>query len=160
MDGVTSFWLILGVILMLAEMVIPGGIVIFVGISAALVGLLRSLGIIESHYASLLTFFVGSIGLWLSLSGMVLKLTGGGDTSVGDTDEDEAAFDSVVEVVKTISEDHTHGRIRFQGSTWAARSAAGDIPSGEWARIILRDNLVWVVEPAAPPLLEDPLEES
>jgi inner membrane protein len=62
-------------------------------------------------------------------------------------DEDLDAFGTIVEVVESIDPDHSKGRIQFRGSTWNATSVSERIEAGERARVVYRDNLVWVVDP-------------
>lgn len=62
------------------------------------------------------------------------------------SDEDRDAVGSIVETLSPVRcEDHS-GRIRFQGSTWPATAVAEDIPAGQKARIVYRENLAWVIE--------------
>jgi len=71
------------------------------------------------------------------------------DRSVGSTDEDADAFGTEVAVLVRVTE-HQAGRIQFQGTSWPARSVHGALEPGERARIVDRENLVWIVEPLAP----------
>lgn len=63
------------------------------------------------------------------------------------TDEDVEAVGKIVEVVKEVGSGNDHGRIRFGGTTWPAVTKEGVIMAGKKARILYRDNLVWIVEP-------------
>ena len=63
------------------------------------------------------------------------------------TDEDLEAVGCVVEVVESVSSADQKGRVRFGGTTWPAVSKEGTIPKGRKAKLVLRDNLVWTVEP-------------
>ena len=45
----STLWLVGGIVLMLLELLVPGGIVFFLGFSAALVGLLFLLGVMHSR---------------------------------------------------------------------------------------------------------------
>jgi hypothetical protein len=56
------------------------------------------------------------------------------------------ALGQVVEVVRTCSEGE-EGRIRWEGTLWRAQTLGGRIDAGQQARLMYRDNLVWVVEP-------------
>jgi inner membrane protein len=62
-------------------------------------------------------------------------------------DEDLDAFGTIVEVTDSIHPDHTKGRIRLRGSSWYATSVSEPIEAGARARVVYRDNLVWVVDP-------------
>mgnify|MGYP002619637696 CR=1 FL=1 len=62
-------------------------------------------------------------------------------------DEDLDAFGTIVEVVESIDPDNTRGRIMLRGTTWNATSVSEPIEAGGRARVVYRDNLVWVVDP-------------
>ena len=55
-----------------------------------------------------------------------------------------------VEVVETVYTDNLEGRIRFQGTTWAATSMDRTIPAGAKARLAYRENTSWVIESVEP----------
>ncbi|MEL6190340.1 MAG: NfeD family protein, partial [Myxococcota bacterium] len=54
-------------------------------------------------------------------------------------------FGQRVLVVEAVSPHH-EGRIRFGGTTWVARTVDEELRPGMYARIVTRDNLVWIVE--------------
>ncbi|MBF2054419.1 MAG: NfeD family protein [Candidatus Sericytochromatia bacterium] len=62
------------------------------------------------------------------------------------SDEDRDAVGSIVETLSLVRCDDHSGRVRFRGSTWPATAVAEDIPPGQRARIVYRDNLAWVIE--------------
>lgn len=143
-DIITILWLIAGIILSISELLIPGLFVIFLGIAAILIAGMRWLGILEGDFHS--------FSAWAGTS-LVLVLVGRGifqrwfpsETSFEDTDEDKAAIGQSVEVVETVTT--RGGRIRYQGSTWDARTKEDSIPAQSRARIVSRDNISWIVEP-------------
>lgn len=61
-------------------------------------------------------------------------------------DEDLETFGMIVEVVKDVHPDHSEGRIALRGSTWNAMSVSEPIAVGALAKVLYRDNLVWIVE--------------
>jgi membrane protein implicated in regulation of membrane protease activity len=63
------------------------------------------------------------------------------------SDEDFDAVGTVVETLSFIGTTTASGRIRFRGSSWSALCPDGEIPAGQLARIVYRDNIAWVVEP-------------
>jgi membrane protein implicated in regulation of membrane protease activity len=69
-----------------------------------------------------------------------------GATSKSNIDEDVDCFGKIVVVIHDIGEEHNNGRINFQGTEWAACSHQVSIDAGGKAKIIGRENLVWVVE--------------
>lgn len=141
-------WLGAGVLLMLAELVIPGGIVIFLGLAGVLVAGSLQLGIIEGWIQALTLWFVASMVLLLSCRNLAQKLVGG-DTRVDSTDEELAIYGETAVVTETIGPGQQTGRIEFQGSTWPALGDGQVITSGSLVRIICHENIGMVVEPLA-----------
>ena len=157
-DAFTVAWLIGGTALMLAEIVIPGGVVVFLGMGAVLVGLARVLGLLAEWTSAFTAWFVLSLALLIALRGLVNKILPG-ETSYQSPDEDLAAFGAVVDVIETVNATDSNGRIAFHGSSWPATSLQGTIPKGRKATISHRENLVWVVEAAEDLLLDDAVEK-
>ena len=146
MDLVTLIWLGAGVGLMLLELAMPGLVVVFMGAAAVMVAGLRSLGLVESLPVCLGVWMGLSVSLVVALRG-VFKRFLPAEVRRDLLDEHAEAIDQVVEVVVACDPDAANGRIRFQGTSWPARTVTGSIPAGEKARLCYRDNLSWVVEP-------------
>ncbi len=119
---------------------------IFLGTAGMAVAGLRALGIIESIPVSFGAWFALSLASIVGLRGLVQRFSSS-EKLFQPTDEDIDAYGSVVEIAAAIDEISGEGRIRFRGTTWAARSVRGLLPVGTPCRIVHRDNLVWVVEP-------------
>lgn len=140
-------WLAAGVALLASEFVVPTLTALFFGAAALVVAGLRFAGLLESHTASLILWAVASIAAVLllrrTLQGWVEP-----EKSRGSISEDARAYGSVVEVVVTVTPDGRDGRVRFDGTSWPAISRRGTLLPGSRARLIHRDNLAWVVEPA------------
>ncbi len=145
MDVITWIWLIAGILLMISEIVIPGGVVAFLGASAIIVALGRWTGLIEGVVDSFTYWFIISIGLVLALR-RVLTRKFSSDSYFEDSDEDLEAFGEVVEVVEEVSDRHMKGRIRFRETTWLATTEVGTFAPGEKVRLIERADLVWLVQ--------------
>ncbi|MDQ2076252.1 NfeD family protein [Marinimicrobium sp. ABcell2] len=150
-----ALWFIAGAVLMLLELVIPGGIVIFLGIGAVLVSFLLYTGVIDGWLQAFTVWFIGSLVLVFALRGLVQKLIPA-QVERGKTDEDLDAYDQVAVVAERIPA-QGEGRINFRGSTWAARCHQPDleVEAGTQVRVVLRENLVWLVEPVDPPVAPD-----
>ncbi len=142
----TLFWTILAVVCLLAEFVVPGAVLGFIGVAAALVGLAEYFGWVEGWVPSLTLFFVSSLFLVLVVRTFFLRLFPG-DSKIESVDEDEAARGSIVDVVQDITPAR-HGRIRFQGSTWDAESEE-TLQKGEKAVIVARSGTLWIVQSMA-----------
>ncbi len=134
-----------GVLLMILETVLPGGVAFFLGVGGLLTGGLRLLGLVSDPVVSVLVWMFVSTGLTIALRPLAVRYLGG-DFSLAMTDEDAEAMGQTVTVVEPVS-DENKGRIRFRGATWDARTTEGRLPKGAEARILYRDNLTWIVEP-------------
>jgi len=151
-ETITMIFFIGGLILMIIETIIPGGVSFFLGVSGLIVGLLRWLGIMTDTATSVITWLATSVALILIMRPLLMKYWGG-ESSYKLADEDVEAMDQIVEVIEPVNADDHSGRIRFQGISWQAQTLEGQIPAGSKAKIRYRDNVTWIVEPV------DELEE-
>lgn len=154
MDSELLTWIFFGggLFLMLLETFIPGGVSFFLGLSGLMVGVLRYFGLLLDPGLSVGVWLFCSVALAVAFRPL-LKKYWGGQSTFKLADEDYEAMDQIVEVTEPVNALDNSGRIRFQGISWQARSAEGELPEGTKARIKYRDNLTWIVEPA------DELEE-
>lgn len=139
-------WLVFGLVLMGLELVIPGLVVVFLGLAALVVAGGLGLGLISGWVAALTTWFVTSTVLTLGLRSAFTRFLPGSSRKQL-TDEDLDAFGEVATVVVEVGP-NAGGRIRFRGTTWAAETTSDTLAVGTKARVIARDNLVWIVEAA------------
>jgi len=148
MDGatITTIFFIGGIILMIAEAFLPGGVSFFLGLSSLMVGILRWFGIMENLTTSVMTWLFSSIGLLLIIRPIFMKYWGG-ESTYKLADEDVEAMDQIVDVIETVNANNNSGRIHFQGISWQAQTLEGTIPAGSKAKIRYRDNVTWIVEP-------------
>ena len=138
-------WAVIGLFLILAEIILPGGIVILLGAACIVVSSLLWGGIVEGISQSLTVWFITSIVLLLGFRGLTQKLIGG-DAHVDNTDEAIDIYGQVAEVKETIGPGEKQGRIHFQGSDWPAVADGTVIETGEIVRIICQQNIAFVVE--------------
>lgn len=146
-DTITWIWFGAGVIFLLAEFVLPGLVVLFLGLGAMLVALGRWLHLLEGVISSFTAWFIISLVLVIFLRQLLARFVPA-ETSYQSPEENLNAQGTVVEVLDAVDDQHSDGRIRFQGSSWPATCLEGRIASGSKARLLYRDNVVWVVEPA------------
>lgn len=144
-DTITLIWLIGGASLMVLELLIPGLIVVFFGISAVIVGLLNYLGIVTDLEYSLVIWFTLSLISVLFFRKIALRFFPS-ESTYQLVEEDVDVIGSIVTVITDVSEDTSEGRIEFQGTSWPAVSNSGTIKAGDKAKILYRDNISWVVE--------------
>jgi inner membrane protein len=147
-ETITWIWLIAGIGLLVSELFIPGLITGFFGIGAILVAGLRWLGIVSGLTQSLIAWLGISFVLLVTLRQIALKWFPSQRTFEV-TDEDITAAGTIVDVVQEIHPARADGRIRFGGTTWPAVSKQDVLLPGTKAKLLYRDNLVWVVEPVS-----------
>jgi len=147
MDAETLTWIFLagGIILMLLEFALPGGVAFFLGISGLSIGVLRLFGLLGDPVWAVTAWLLTSIGLTIAIRPFIKKYFKS-ETFTKIADEDFEAMDQLATVVKELNEDDNSGRIRFDGATWNARSMKGQIQAGRQVAIRYRENTTWVVE--------------
>ena len=141
-----AIWLVSGIVLMLAELIIPGGIVFFIGLSALLTGGVWFLGLITTWVNALVFFFIMTMVLIFVFRGVTQKLVGG-DFHVANTDEDLDIYGKSALVLETIGPGTHQGRIEFQGSQWPALGDGQEIQRGSEVTIVCHENISLLVEP-------------
>jgi len=115
-----QIWGVFGGVLVLLELILPGGIVIFLGLAAFIVAGGLYLDVITSVTSSFLTWFISSLIFIIFLRSFFMKYFEG-DSEIQNVNEDDDLMGALV----TVSEDvfpHKEGRVRLRDSTWVARS--------------------------------------
>ena len=143
-------WLVVGVILIFSEMIIPGGIVIFLGASCLIIAALIWLGLVTTWVTALTLFFIISLALIILLRSVVARFAGG-DYSEGNTVEILDDVGQLVEILETIGPGNKVGRIQYRGSQWDALGDGEEIGPGDQARIVALDNVRYIVEKVLKP---------
>jgi membrane protein implicated in regulation of membrane protease activity len=149
MDAWTAVFLVGGLLMLASEFVAPSLVAMFLGAAAVITAGLRGLGVVDSVPLSVLVWAVTSLALLVPFRPLVQRLVPGRSVVRRDTtdvEQDREQMGQVVEVVEDISDEDDNGRIRFQGTTWQARSTAGRFRSGERVQLVYRAESVWVVE--------------
>mgnify|MGYP006423104255 CR=1 FL=1 len=141
----TWIFLIGGVLLLFFEVVVPGGVALFLGLGGIVVAALRFIGLLTDPFTAVIAWALLSAGLTVALRPVALRYFGG-DSITGITDENAETMGQTVTVTEPVSAEKP-GRVRFRGAAWDARTVEGTLPKGAEARIVYRDNLTWVVEP-------------
>lgn len=149
MDSEMLTWLFIGggIILMILEAVLPGGVALFLGFSGLTVGIMRWLGFLTNPLTAIFVWLTLSVALTILIRPFIKKYLKG-ERSYKFADEDYEAIDQVVEVIETVNDSDNSGRIRFQGISWQARTIDGTLEPGTKARISYRENTTWIVEKA------------
>ena len=155
---ITWIFFLGGLLLMLLETALPGGIAFFLGAGGLVIAGLRAVGLLIDPVTAVLTWVFLSTGLTIALRPLAMRYFGG-DISMKMTDEDAEAMGQTVKVIEAAGEE-SPGRIRFRGAEWDARTTDGQLPKGAEARILYRDNLTWIIEPVDYAQLEDDWDDS
>ncbi|GIU17311.1 NfeD family protein [Shewanella colwelliana] len=139
-------WAGIGIVLMLAEIILPGGIVVLLGAACLVVASALAVGLVEGVVQALTLWFIASMVLLLAFRQLTQKLVGG-DSHVDNTDEDFDLYNKTALVKTVIGPAQQQGRVEFQGTEWPALGDGSEIPVGSQVRVICRDNIALVVEP-------------
>lgn len=147
MDALTHplYWAIAGALLMAAEMIIPGGIIVFIGLGALVVATSLQFSLITTWVGALTLWFITSLILLLAFRNVAQKMVGG-DSHIDDTDEDAHLYGKEAVVIETIGPATHAGRVECLDSTWPAIADGSTLTPGTKVRIICRDNISLVVE--------------
>lgn len=135
-----------GFLLMAVETVVPGGVAGFLGVGGLVIAGLRALGLLLDPWTAIITWVFLSVGLTIALRPLAMRFVQG-EISLALTDEDAEAMGEIVTVIEEVGEEDP-GRIRYRGASWDARTVEGRLPKGAQAKLLYRDNLTWIVEPA------------
>lgn len=144
-DLIFNLWLGFGLFCIISEFLLPGLVMVFVGLGSLTVALGMHLGLLNSYTVQIITFFISSTIYLFTLRFVILHFVPT-STRKEDINEDRQAIGSEVEVVEDILNGQL-GRIRHSESTWQAKADEGiTILKGEKATIIGRDNITWIVQ--------------
>lgn len=139
-------WLLsLAIFLMLLEAILPGGVAFAFGFSLAV--------LVGADYFGYSFNIVDSFLIWAGLSLVWILIVATASRFIFKSVEekkdlaDHSDWLNPVLVTADVGEGHSNGRIAFQGSTWTAISQKGEIIKGDYAQIIKKDNLTFVVVP-------------
>ncbi len=141
-------WLIGGSILVLLEFLIPGLVVIFLGLGALAAAGLLYLGYIRDPWLAVGCFTVSSILMLVTLRKAILRFYPSLTEKV-ETDEEALIVGKRAEAVTPLSPHDYSGRVKYSGTTWPARSESGEIAAGRAVEITGQDNINLVVRALA-----------
>jgi inner membrane protein len=138
-------WIMLAVFLSLAEIIIPGGILLNLGIASVLVALGIKFAILDTWIMVLTVWFIIATFLLFFLNFFTNKFFGG-KQAIENVDEELDIFGKEVLVIENIGPGTQKGRVEFQGTTWSALGDGSEIKAGNHAKIICKENISLVVE--------------
>jgi inner membrane protein len=144
-DLIFNLWLGFGIFCIVSEFLLPGLVMVFVGLGSITVVIGIHLGYLNNVADQFIAFFISSVIYLFTLRFLILHFVPT-NTRKENINEDRQALGSEVEVIEDILVGQL-GRIKYSESTWQAK-ALDQIPilSGEKATIIGRDNITWIVQ--------------
>jgi len=133
-------WLILGVVLIIVELVSQSFTILFFGIAALLVGLLKMVSGFQNLTAELITFAIlGLAGIILLRKKMVGVFSGGTNMK---SDENKTL------ILSTDIPANSETTINYQGTSWTAvNSTSEKLNSGTKVIIVRTEGIKLIVEP-------------
>lgn len=150
------WWALVGLILVGVELFTPGLVMVFFGIGALATGLFSAFlpPLRGSLLLQVLVFLAGT-GLSFAFLRRSLAKVFRGRTI---TDEGTEITGTRVEVIERVTPE-IPGRVRFQGTSWAAASYSETFEPGETVEILKQDGLtLYVTRSITEPELDNPLE--
>lgn len=137
-------WLLVGFVMMLLELIVPGLIIFFFGAGAIITGLLGLAGLVTSTEMQLGVWILSSFLLILFLRSQVARFFPSLEKREQSPDD---LVDRRAEVISPVDGHSEAGRVRLGGTTWKARSPSGAvIPVGVTVRVVGSENLTLFVE--------------
>jgi inner membrane protein len=142
-------WFLVGLVLLVSELALPGFVIVFFGIGAWITALFTGIGLVSSFNAQLLVFLSSSILSLALFRNKGKRLFEGKVTRVWNPDssmEDVRGQRAVV--LQAITPGTPGGRVEFHGTSWNAEAEVG-IAAGQMVEITAQDNLTLRVKPVA-----------
>jgi inner membrane protein len=137
------FWFILGLVLFLMELVIPGFFIFFFGLGAWVTALICLIGEPGTNM-QILIFAVISVLSLIALRRIIQKKFFYSKENLSEEVEDE--FTGKEALATTDIGPEMKGKVEFKGTTWKAESKS-EIKKGQTAIIIEKENFTLIVEP-------------
>lgn len=141
-------WFIMGIVLILLELVIPGIIIMFFGCGALLVSLLLYCGMQLDATAQALIFLISSLCFLALFRPVYMKLfkSGFNNQQAPGADVNSEYIGKKALVTKDIPGGIAQGQIEFKGAIWHAVSSE-PIAAGNWIEITDIEGLLMHVKP-------------
>jgi membrane protein implicated in regulation of membrane protease activity len=138
-------WFIVGLAFLLAELALPGLIIIFFGVGAwitALTYLLFDFG----FNSQLIIFIISSLISLAVLRRFLVKDKNPSAPFINNNELNQEFIGHTCTVSENIMPGPEGGRVQFRGTNWKAKSHV-PVAAGETVRIIAKDSIVLVVQP-------------
>lgn len=142
-------WFLVGLGLLLAELVLPGFVIVFFGIGAWVTALLVGFGLLQGFNGQLLVFLVSSLLALVLFRKKGRELFGGRVSRVmHPTASMEDLRGERAVVVAPIQPDGLGGKVEFHGTTWNADADVA-VEKGTIVEIVDQKDLRLKVKPLA-----------
>ena len=139
-----SVWLIMGAVCIGLELFIPGFVIIFFGFGCILTSVCCVIPLIQNviWFQIILFLFFSIISLVFLRKRFTFVFKGSIFYPDRKNDVYSSDFADVLEDVSDIKE----GRIKFNGTTWNARTISGNIETGKRVKVLRREGITYIVE--------------
>jgi membrane protein implicated in regulation of membrane protease activity len=141
-------WALIGIACIGLEMLLPGFVIFFFGLGGLATALCSLIPFVSSMvWLQVLLFIIFSTFSLVVLRKRFSRIFGGTifDSKKGNPEEE--GIGKIAEVTERAGP-VTAGRIRFQGTTWKAITRGDEIQAGQSARIVSRESMTYIIEPA------------
>ena len=139
-------WIVLAILFACAEIFVPGGILLNLGIASLLVAIGVQQQLLDTWTLTLTTWFILASFLLFVLY-FVTERFSSGEYTVENIYEELDIYGKEVTVIEKIGPGTHAGRVEFQGTTWTALSDGSELQEGSHATIVCKENISLVVEP-------------
>jgi len=137
------FWLVVGLLLSGLELIVPGAVLVFVGLGALTSSALIYFGYVDTWVSAFVCWFLSSIVYLFTLRTLAMKMFPG-ESSKQNTDEEMEAAGTIVVVTEDISSIKP-GRISYLDSSWVAYGSS-NIIKGQKAVLVSQQKNGWDVK--------------
>ncbi len=138
-------WLILAVLFSLAEIFIPGGILLNLGLASLIVSLGVKFELLDTWVLTLTTWFI-SASILLFVIYFFSERYFNDEKTIENVYGEVDIYGKKVLVTEQIGPGINAGRVKFQGTTWTALSDGSQIEAGSHVTIVCKDNISLIVE--------------
>ncbi|EDY83597.1 Nodulation efficiency protein D [Verrucomicrobiia bacterium DG1235] len=139
-------WLIAGIVLIIAEFLIPGLVIVFFGMGALVVSLLCYMGVVTETSAQLLWFTGLSLVFLFGLRWLFKGWFVGQSADEGNRDEMSDLLGKEVTCLTNFSSEKPYGKVEFKGANWKGRCEQ-ELKEGSIAVIESIDGLCLNIRP-------------
>lgn len=140
-------WAMIGIVCIGLEMLLPGFVIFFFGLGGLATALCSLIPFISGQlWLQVFLFIIFSVLSLVFLRKRFSLIFGGTFFDSKKGNPEEVGIGKIAEVIETVGP-VKEGRIRFQGTSWKARTLEGEISAGLQAKIISRESMTYTIAP-------------